>query len=73
MNTGLISVREMLRFTESFQRTYQLEEKLQITLALSLHATTDEKRRRLMPIANKYHMEELMACAAIILKKPEGG
>lgn len=39
-------------------------EKLQITLALSLHATTDEKRRRLMPIANKYSITELMeACA----------
>ena len=39
------------------------DEKLQITLALSLHATTDEKRRRLMPIANKYGIEELMqAC-----------
>lgn len=40
------------------------EEKLQITLALSLHSTTDEKRRRLMPIANKYSIEELMdACS----------
>ena len=39
------------------------EEKLQITLALSLHATTDEKRRKLMPIANKYSIDELMdAC-----------
>ena len=39
------------------------KEHLQITLALSLHATTDEKRRRLMPIANKYSIEELMeAC-----------
>lgn len=39
------------------------EEKLQITLALSLHATTDEKRRRLMPIANRYTIGELMeAC-----------
>ena len=36
------------------------EEKLQITLALSLHATTDEKRRRLMPIANRYSIRELM-------------
>ncbi|MBR1851850.1 MAG: 23S rRNA (adenine(2503)-C(2))-methyltransferase RlmN [Lachnospiraceae bacterium] len=36
------------------------EERLQITLALSLHATTDEKRRRLMPIANKYSIQELM-------------
>lgn len=39
------------------------DEKLSITLALSLHATTDEKRRKLMPIANKYSIEELMeAC-----------
>ena len=39
------------------------EEKLQITLALSLHAVTDEKRRSLMPIANRYSIKELMdAC-----------
>ncbi len=39
------------------------KEHLQITLALSLHATTDEKRRKLMPIANKYSIAELMdAC-----------
>lgn len=37
------------------------EEKLQITLALSLHATTDEKRKKLMPVANVYSIEELMA------------
>lgn len=39
------------------------QEKLQITLALSLHAATDEKRRSLMPIANRYRIAELMeAC-----------
>ncbi len=39
------------------------EERLQITLALSLHATTDEKRKKLMPIAKKYTIDELMeAC-----------
>ncbi len=39
-------------------------EKLQITLALSLHATTDEKRQALMPVAKRYSIEELMeACA----------
>lgn len=45
-------------------KMYELaEEKLQITLALSLHATTDEKRRRLMPVANRYGILELMdAC-----------
>ena len=37
---------------------------MQITLALSLHATTDEKRKKLMPIANKYSIAELMeACS----------
>lgn len=40
------------------------EEKLQITLALSLHAATDEKRRSLMPVANKYSLEELMETCA---------
>lgn len=40
------------------------EENFQLTLALSLHATTDEKRRRLMPVARRYSLEELMdACA----------
>lgn len=39
------------------------EERLQITLALSLHATTDEKRKRLMPIANQYALREVLeAC-----------
>ncbi len=39
------------------------EEGIQITLALSLHAATDEKRRKLMPIASKYSIAELMeAC-----------
>lgn len=38
-------------------------EKLAITLALSLHATTQEKRRELMPIANKYELSEVLeAC-----------
>ncbi|MGN0432885.1 MAG: 23S rRNA (adenine(2503)-C(2))-methyltransferase RlmN [Lachnospiraceae bacterium] len=45
-------------------KMYELaEEKLQITLALSLHASTDEKRKELMPVANRYSIEELMqAC-----------
>lgn len=39
------------------------EKKLQITLAVSLHAPNDEIRRKSMPIANKYDMEELLtAC-----------
>ena len=39
------------------------EENLQITLALSLHAPNDQKRQKLMPIARKYSMEEVLnAC-----------
>lgn len=37
--------------------------KLQITLALSLHASTQEKRKALMPIANAYDIQETLdAC-----------
>ena len=43
-------------------KIYELaEEKLQMTLAVSLHAPNDEKRRELMPIANKYSIDELLA------------
>ena len=40
------------------------DEKLQITLALSLHAPNDEKRRKLMPVANRYSVRELMEVCA---------
>lgn len=40
-------------------------EELQITLALSLHGSSQEKRRRLMPVANKYELPEVLeACDA---------
>ena len=39
------------------------ERKLQITLALSLHASNQEKRKELMPVANKYEISEVLdAC-----------
>ena len=39
------------------------EERLQITLALSLHGSTQEKRKQLMPVANKYELSEVLeAC-----------
>ena len=39
------------------------EEKLQITLALSLHASSQEKRRELMPVAKRYELEDVLdAC-----------
>ena len=40
-----------------------MKEKLQITLAVSLHAPNDEIRRRTMPVANRYDMDALLqAC-----------
>ena len=45
------------------------DRQLQITLALSLHATTDEKRRKLMPIANKYGIGELMEACKYYFEK----
>ena len=39
------------------------EEGLQITLALSLHGSSQEKRKKLMPVANKYDLSEVLdAC-----------
>lgn len=37
--------------------------KLQVTLAVSLHASDDEKRKKIMPIARKYSIKQLLdAC-----------
>ena len=38
-------------------------EKLQITLAISLHAPNDEIRRKTMPVANRYKIEDLVKSA----------
>lgn len=45
-------------------RIYDLaNENIQCTLSISLHATTDEKRSSMMPINNRYNIEELIkAC-----------
>ncbi|MBR3634695.1 MAG: 23S rRNA (adenine(2503)-C(2))-methyltransferase RlmN, partial [Lachnospiraceae bacterium] len=40
-----------------------------LTLARSLHAVSDEKRRQLMPIANTYSIEELMEACAYYFEK----
>lgn len=45
------------------------EEKLQITLAISLHAPTDYIRKQSMPIANKYSIEELMKACTYYIEK----
>ena len=45
------------------------EEKLQITLALSLHGSTQEKRKVLMPVANKYELSEVLAACDYYFEK----
>ena len=45
------------------------KEKLQMTLALSLHAPNDVKRRELMPIANKYSMDEVLEACRYYFKE----
>lgn len=51
-------------------RIYDLaEEKLQITLALSLHGSTQEKRKKLMPVANKYELSEVLRACDVYFEK----
>jgi len=45
------------------------EENLQITLALSLHAPEDNKRKELMPIADRYSVKELMDACGYYFEK----
>ena len=45
------------------------DEDLSITLALSLHAATQEKREELMPIARKYQLPEVLEACAYYFKK----
>ncbi|MCM1251647.1 MAG: 23S rRNA (adenine(2503)-C(2))-methyltransferase RlmN [Clostridium sp.] len=45
------------------------DEGLQITLALSLHAADNDKRRGLMPIANQYSLDELRKVCAYYFAK----
>ena len=51
-------------------RIYELaEEDLQITLAISLHASTQEKREKLMPIAKKYSIDEVLSACRYYFQK----
>ena len=45
------------------------EEGLPVTLALSLHAPNDEARRRLMPVANKYVLKDVLAACDYYFEK----
>ena len=45
------------------------DKNLSITLAISLHAPTDEDRRRIMPIANKYTIKEILEATDYYFEK----
>ncbi|HEY3415838.1 MAG TPA: 23S rRNA (adenine(2503)-C(2))-methyltransferase RlmN [Armatimonadota bacterium] len=46
-----------------------VEEGLQVNLAISLHAPTQEGRARLVPIAKKHDLDSLMAAARLYVKR----
>ncbi len=49
---------------------YELaDKKLQLTLAISLHAPDDERRKRLMPVANSYSIDEIMQACRYYVEK----
>lgn len=45
------------------------DENLQITLALSLHGATQEKRKELMPVANQYQLSEVLCACDMYFQK----
>ena len=51
-------------------KIYELADKMySITLAISLHAFNDEKRREIMPIANKYSIKEILEACKYYIEK----
>ena len=51
-------------------KIYELAEvDIPITLSISLHATTDEKRSAIMPVNNKWGIDELLAACVAYYKK----
>src|SRR5471030_465002 len=51
-------------------KIYELADKeFSITLAISLHAFSDEKRKDIMPIANKYSIEEILEACRYYIDK----
>jgi 23S rRNA (adenine2503-C2)-methyltransferase len=50
-------------------KIYDLAKDIKINLAISLHATTDEIRKKIMPIAEKFTIEEIMRACGEYAKK----
>ena len=47
------------------------DEDLPITLALSLHATTDETRRKIMPVGSRYKLDEVLDAVKYYYEKTQ--
>ncbi len=45
------------------------DEGLPVTLALSLHASSDEARKKLMPVANRYRLQEVLGACHTYFEK----
>jgi 23S rRNA (adenine2503-C2)-methyltransferase len=45
------------------------DENIQCTLSISLHSVTDEERKQIMPIANKYTIKELLEACKYYIRK----
>ena len=55
--------------TNNFEEIEHTPENIQCTLSISLHATTDEQRSKMMPVNNLYNIDELLkACKDYISK-----
>lgn len=55
-------------------KIYQLmEEKLQLTLSISLHAPNDDIRSRLMPVNHRWPVEELLKACRAYIQRPLRG
>lgn len=51
-------------------KIYELADKeMQSTLSISLHQANDEKRSKIMPINNRYNIEELMKACKYYIEK----
>lgn len=51
-------------------KIYEMADKeMQVTLAISLHAVSDEKRKTIMPIANKYSIKEILDSCNYYIEK----
>lgn len=68
---GLSKRRVTLSTSGVVPRIYDLSEQSDVSLAVSLHASTDELRNMLVPINKKYNLDQLMeACKLYATKGP---